>query len=104
MDVQTCIETFQTLAQDMFTPRLRVRFGGATMHRLFGSSTFSARKLEAAIQGIIRENAPKMRAAAVPSGPESGEDSTEVSDQDEHLVEEMPMLAARDQHCKVYAA
>lgn len=63
MDVKSCIEAYQTLAKDIFTPRRRTYIGGARLHKILGSSTFSAEKLEGGIKKIIKDNGQNTRSS-----------------------------------------
>lgn len=53
MDVQTCIDKYKRLAEEVFKPRKRTRIGGASLHKLIGNATFSASKLENAVKEIL---------------------------------------------------
>ncbi|KAL1843209.1 hypothetical protein VTJ49DRAFT_2760 [Mycothermus thermophilus] len=83
MDIQSCIEAYTTLAQDIFTPRARTKLGGAFAHKLMGSATFSAQKLEDGIRKVIRENCSHM------------------STGNRAAPEDMPMLGS-GRKCKVF--
>lgn len=114
MDVDSCIKAYRELAKDIFTPRRRTYLGSTMVHRLLGSSSFSARKLESGIKRIIRENVQCIHTAS------EGESNTldqsaalsdtggpvtfpsGVANKDKYTLEETPMVAQLDQKCKVY--
>jgi hypothetical protein len=86
MSVQSCIEAYTDLAKDIFTPRTRTKLGGVFLHKLFGSATFSAKKLEAGIKDVIRKNKPPALASNAPA--------------ENVAPEDMPMLGS-GRRCKV---
>jgi len=90
--------------------------GGAFLHNLFGSSTFSAQKLELGIRKIIRDNGRGIHSADQ-NGVQTragGEAYSKLNRTDSpgsngagdvgSMLEEIPMLVEGGQRCKVYAA
>ncbi|KAI9686366.1 MAG: hypothetical protein M1822_003711 [Bathelium mastoideum] len=86
MDVQSCIDAYRRLSRKIFKPRNRTWCGGATAHKLLGSSTFSAEVLEKEIKKVIRDNGSRIRAT-------TGNEGT---------LEEIPMLDETGQRCKIF--
>ncbi|KAK3896666.1 hypothetical protein C8A05DRAFT_20408, partial [Staphylotrichum tortipilum] len=98
MSVQSCIEAYTALARDVFTPRTRTKLGGPFVHKLLGSATFSATKLEASIKDVIRKNKPP---APVPNAPAEDSDGRGDEATVENVTpEDMPMLGS-GRKCKV---
>jgi hypothetical protein len=97
MSVQSCIEAYIALAKDIFTPRARTKLGGAFLHKLLGSATFSAKKLEIGIKEIIRQNPPQPSASNAPARDSDGQDEATT---DTVAPEDMMMLGS-GKKCKV---
>jgi hypothetical protein len=97
MSVQSCIEAYTALAQDIFTPRSRTRLGGALLHKMFGSATFSAKKLEAGIKEVIRKNNSQAPVSDALGGMSNYRDETKIRSD---TPEDMPMLGT-GRKCKV---
>ncbi len=98
MSVQSCIEAYSRFAKDIFTPRLRTKLGGVFLHKVFGSATFSASKLEAGIKDIIQKNKPPAPASGTSAGNSDGQDNQATT---ENIApKDMPMLGS-GQKCKV---
>lgn len=100
MDVQSCIDAYLVLAKEIFTPRRRIKLGGAYIHKVFGSATFSAKKLEAGIKKVIRENSSQPAATPLAESSESNEAESDGMRARNTLLEEMPMLGS-GRNCKV---
>jgi hypothetical protein len=100
MDVQSCIEAYLVLAQEIFTPRSRIKLGGAYLHKVFGSATFSAKKLEAGIKRVIRENSSQLAATPLAESSESSKARSDGMRARNTIGEEMPMLGS-GRKCKV---
>ncbi|KAK0623692.1 acyl transferase/acyl hydrolase/lysophospholipase [Immersiella caudata] len=91
MDVESCIEAYTALAEDIFTPRNRTMFGGAFLHKVVGSATFSAEKLEAGIKKVIRDSQDRGNNADRAGGASGIFEA----------VEDLPMLRGDRQKCRV---
>lgn len=116
MDVQSCIEAYHLLAKEIFTPRRRTHVGGAFLHKVFGSSTFSAEKLERGIRKIVRENYPdthstERNGVQTEAGSVNPSDSNRIEAPtvnaapiDDAKKEELLMCTEGSSKCKMYAA
>ncbi len=104
MDVQSCIDAYLGLAQDIFTPRRRTMLGGAFLHKIFGSATFSGKKLEEGIKKVIRENHPLTNMTPVTRSNEGEANEASLDDEQASArgtaLEDLPMLGS-GRKCKV---
>ncbi|KAL2267335.1 hypothetical protein VTJ83DRAFT_4612 [Remersonia thermophila] len=106
MDIQTCIECFTSLAQDVYTPRRRTRVGGALIHKLLGSTRYSTKRFQQLIRTMVRENHPdiqhlqRVKESSDASESQTKEDATQTNIQVTE-PEDLPMLESK-RRCKVF--
>ena len=60
MDVQTCIDIYKGIAQEIFTPRKRTFIGGRFVHSVLGSPAFSGVRLEKKIEEVLASLDPPL--------------------------------------------
>lgn len=60
LDVQTCIDIYEGIAKEVFTPRKRTLIGGRFIHSVFGSPAFSGIKLEKKIEEVLASLEPPL--------------------------------------------
>ena len=65
MDVQTCIDRYKTLAEDIFQPRKRTYVLGRLASNIVGHAAFSASKLRDSVKKILTSVDPPLSESAL---------------------------------------
>lgn len=60
MDVQSCIDCYKVLALGVFQERKRTKIGGALIHNVLGTATFSSKNLQDAISVVLSKARPPL--------------------------------------------
>jgi hypothetical protein len=60
LDVQTCIDCYLKIAQEVFIPKKRASVVPSLVLKSFGSAIFSAKRLEEAIGDVLQKCEPQL--------------------------------------------